>query len=110
MEKYQSQACGTEIHNATVTTPSTCCTKLLSLSKHSPTSSRARPPEALESMETGVQASTHAQQISTQSEAYSRNNPEQELATKPAKKAHAIPTSPRTESNQGILVNTNLEL
>ena len=45
-------------------------------------------------METGVQASTHAQQISTQSEAYSRNNPEQELATKPAKKAHAIPTSP----------------
>ena len=101
-EEYPSQVCGTEIRNAAVTTPSTCCTKFLSLSKHSPTSSRARPREAFESMETGVQASTHAQQITTQSGAYSRNNPDQELATKPAKKTHAIPTSPRATRTTGF--------
>ena len=38
---------------------------------------------------------THAQQTYTQSGAYPRNIPEQDLATKPAKKTRAIATSPR---------------
>ena len=95
LAKYISQACGTEIHNEMFITPSTSCRKFLLLSKHSSTSSRARPREVFKSTETGVQASKHAQQTSTQSGAYPRNNLEQELATKPAKKTHAIPTSSR---------------
>ena len=108
LAKYISQACGTEIRNETLITPSTCCSKLLFLSKQPTTPSRTRSREVLESKQSVASMPTHAQQTSTQSGAYQRNIPEQDLATKPAKKTGAIPDL--SETNHGILVNTTLKL
>ena len=98
LAKYIPQVCGTEIHNETLTTPSTYCSKLLFLSKQQTTSSRTRVREVLESTHSVASMPTHAQQTYTQSGAYPRNIPEQDLATKPAKKTRAIPT----ETDHGI--------
>ena len=90
LAKYIPQVCGTEIHSEALTTPSTCCSKLHFLSKQQTTSSRTRVREVLESTHSVASMPTHAQQTYTQSGAYPRDIPEQQLATKTAKKTRAI--------------------
>ena len=90
LAKYIPQVCGTEIHNETLTTPSTYCSKLLFLSKQQTTSSRTRVREVLESMHSVASMPTHAQQTYTQSGAYPHDTSELQRAAKPNKKTGAI--------------------
>ena len=90
LEKYMTQASGTEIDNALSTAPSNNCNKFFLPSKLTSTSRRTRPREVIMPMLLDVPMSKHEQQTNAQSDAYPNDISELQHATKSAEQTRTI--------------------